>query len=121
MEFSQDEDVSSPDLSADIAAHRGPRAVATVFLTVAEVVLALGLLGAVATGVSVHQALDVSVGRSIAYACAVALGVVFLASLLAFFGYVLDLLIEIAENIRSIAIDLEDDDLEDSDDEEAQA
>ena len=78
--------------------HRGATAVANVFLTVAGVVLVLGIAGAVVAGLYAHRHLDDSVSRSIAYALAVALSGVFLASLFAFFGHVLDLLTEIAEN-----------------------
>ena len=81
--------------------HRGATAVAAVFLAVAGVVLGLGIVCAVALGLYAHRHLGDSVGRSIGYALAVALGGVFLASLLAFFGHVLDLLTEIAENTHS--------------------
>ena len=81
-------------------AHRGATAVAAVFQTVAAVVLGLGIVGAVWVGLYVRQHLVESTTRSIGYALAVALGAVFLASVLAFFGYMLDLLIEIEENTR---------------------
>jgi hypothetical protein len=81
--------------------HRGAAAVAAVFLTVAGVVFGLGIVAAVALGLHADRHLGDSVGISIGYALAVALGGVFLASLLAFFGHVLDLLTEIAENTHS--------------------
>lgn len=71
---------------------------ATVFHAVALVVLGLGLVGGVGFGFYAHRHLADSVSRSVAFALAVALGAVFLASVLAFFGYVLDLLMEIVEN-----------------------
>jgi hypothetical protein len=64
------------------------------------VVLGLGILAAVWVGLYVSRHLVESTTRSIGYALAVALGALFLASLLAFFGYVLDLLVEIEENTR---------------------
>jgi flagellar motor component MotA len=81
--------------------HEGANAVAAVFQTVAVVVLGIGLVSAVAVGEYVHKHMSDSVGKSIAYAIVVALSGVLLASMLAFFGYVLDLLAEIAENTRS--------------------
>ncbi len=98
MEFVQDKDAVK--LSAGAPSHRGPHAVATVFLAVAFMVLALGLLSAVGVGIHVYRYTAASVERSIGYALAVALGAAFFASVLAFFGYVLDLLTEVAENTR---------------------
>lgn len=71
--------------------------VTAVFLTVAGVVLGLGIAGAVFAGLYAHRHLGDSVSRSTAYAVAVAFSGIFLASVLAFFGHVLDLLTEIAE------------------------
>jgi protein-S-isoprenylcysteine O-methyltransferase Ste14 len=99
MKFvNSDDEVSSLKSDEKMSAHQGAGAVAAVFHTVAIVVLALGLVGAIAVGVNVNQHLGESVGSSVAYAIAVALSGVFLACVLAFFGYVLDLLTEIAEN-----------------------
>jgi len=87
--------------------HRGATAVTAVFLTVAGVVLGLGIAGAVAAGLYAYRHLGDSVGRSIAYALAVALSGVFLASVLAFFGHVLDLLTEIAENTHAEVVGID--------------
>ena len=81
-----------------LPAHRGASAVATVFLAVALLVLGLGLMADVWFGFYAHNHLNDSVGASIGLAFAGALGVVFLTCVLAFFGYVIDLLVEIAEN-----------------------
>ncbi len=97
MEFVQDKDVESVE---GPTSHRGATAVTAVFFTVAVVVFWLGLIGAVWMGVYAHQDMAESVGRSIAYTIAVALSGIFMASVLAFFGYVLDLLTEIEENTR---------------------
>jgi len=78
--------------------HRGASAVSTVFFAVALLVLGLGLMADVWFGFDAHTHLGDSVGESMSLALAGALGVVFLASVLAFFGYVIDLLVEIAEN-----------------------
>jgi uncharacterized membrane protein (DUF485 family) len=75
--------------------------VTTVFLTVAFVVLVFGLAGAIGVGIYAHKHLGDSVDGSVGYGILVAVGVVFLASLLAFFGYVLQLLTEIANNTRA--------------------
>jgi hypothetical protein len=101
MEFVQDEDPSSPGLTADTPSHGGSTAVTTVFLTVAFVVLVFGLAGAIGVGIYAHKHLAESVDGSVDYAILVAVGVVFLASLLAFFGYVLQLLTEIANSTRA--------------------
>jgi hypothetical protein len=84
-----------------VPAHRGPDAVATVFHTVAILTLVFGVIGAAGTGFYAHYGLSEQVNTSVAFALAAVLGAVFLASLLAFFGYVLDLLTEIADNTRS--------------------
>ncbi len=83
-----------------VPAHRGPDAVATVFHTVAILALEFGIIGAIGIAFYAHYGLAVPVNRSVALALAGVLGAVFLASLLAFFGYVLDLLREIADNTR---------------------
>jgi uncharacterized membrane protein (DUF485 family) len=101
MEFVQDEDPNSPELTADTPSHGGSAAVTTVFLTVAFVVLVFGLAGAIGVGIYAHKHLGDSVDGSVGYGILVAVGVVFLASLLAFFGYVLQLLTEIANNTRA--------------------
>jgi hypothetical protein len=75
--------------------------VTTVFLTVAFVVLVFGLAGAIRVGIYAHKHLAESVDGSVGYAILVTVGVVFLASLLGFFGYVLQLLTEIANNTRA--------------------
>jgi len=75
--------------------------VTAVFLTVAGVVLGLGIAGAVFAGLYAHRHLGDSVSRSTAYAVAVAFSGIFLASVLAFLGHVLDLLTEIAENTHA--------------------
>jgi len=75
--------------------------VTTVFLTVAFVVLVFGLAGAIGVGIYAHKHLGDSVDGSVGYGVLVAVGVIFLASLLAFFGYVLQLLTEIANNTRT--------------------
>ena len=100
MEFVRDKDANSLALPKRAPSHRGPHAVATVFLAVAFMVLALGLLSAVGVGIHVYRYTTASVERSIGYAIAVALSAAFVASVLAFFGYVLDLLTEVAENTR---------------------
>jgi ABC-type dipeptide/oligopeptide/nickel transport system permease component len=92
----------------DVAAHQAATAVGTVFLTVAVVVLAFGLAAAVGTGVYADQDTVASIGRSIAYAVGAALCSVLLASMLAFFGYVLGLLTEIAQNTHSLQVDVEE-------------
>jgi hypothetical protein len=101
MEFVQNEDPSSPGLIADTPSHGGSAAVTTVFLTVAFVVLVFGLAGAIGVGIYAHKHFADSVDGSVGYAILVAVGVVFLASSLAFFGYVLQLLTEIANNTRA--------------------
>ena len=83
-----------------VPAHRGPDAVATVFHTVAILALEFGIIAAVGAAFYAHYSLAVPVNKSVAIALAAVLGAVFLASLLAFFGYVLDLLTEIADNTR---------------------
>ncbi len=70
------------------------------FLSLAAVVLSVGLLGAAGMGLYAHEHMSDSVGRSIAIGAAIALSGVMLASMLAFFGYVLKLLNEIAEDTR---------------------
>ncbi len=101
MEFVQDEDSISTGLITDTPSHGGSAAVTTVFLTVAFVVLVFGLAGAIGVGIYADKHLGDSVDGSVGYAILVGVGVVFLASLLAFFGYVLQLLTEIANNTRA--------------------
>jgi len=88
--------------------HGGSSAVAGVFLTVAIVVLCLGVLGGVGTGIYVHEHLNTSVGTSVLDAVAAAAGGLLIASLLAFFGFVLDLLVEIAESTQLQIATIED-------------
>ena len=78
--------------------HRGATTAATVLLGFAAFMLALGIVAGIWYGRYANDQLSDSVGRSIVLGLAIALGSLVLASLLAFFGFVLDLLVEIAEN-----------------------
>jgi len=74
--------------------------VVAVFLSVAAVVLLVGLVGGAAIGLYTHKHTSDTLSRSIAIGASVALGGVLLASVLAFFGYVLNLLTQIVENTK---------------------
>ena len=100
MKFIRDEGAGSSEPVKDTPVHRGSNAVAAVFHIVAAVAFGLGLIAAVVVGTQAHRHMGDSTGRSIAYTLAVALGGIFLASVLAFFGHVLNLLAEIADNTR---------------------
>lgn len=80
--------------------HPGALAVAGVFIATAAVVACLGVAGAVGFGIYAHTQMGDPLRRSVAYAGIVLLLAALAASGLAFFGYVLDLLVEIAENTR---------------------
>ena len=75
-----------------VGKHRGSNAVVTVFLSVAAALLSIGILGGAATGLYFRRYMADSVGRSLTIGAGVALGGLLLASLLAFFGYVLNFL-----------------------------
>ncbi len=78
--------------------HDWPMLVAGVFNAVALLVLLLGLGGSIGLYFYLRrQRLD-SVMRSLGYALPVLFGGVLMASALSFFGFVLDLLVEIADN-----------------------
>jgi hypothetical protein len=67
-------------------------------LSTAAAVLLVGVLGGAAAGLYINRYLPDSIARSAVIGGAVALSGVLLASLLAFFGSVLNLLAEIAEH-----------------------
>jgi hypothetical protein len=83
-----------------VSKHRGSAAVAAVFLSTAAAVLSVGLFGGAAVGFYINRYLSDSISRSAITGAAVALSGVLVASLLAFFGSVLKLLTEIAEQNR---------------------
>lgn len=93
------DDATSADPSP--TAHPGAKAVAAVFRTAAIVVLGLGVVGALWTNWYVRHHRTEPVGKALGYAPLSLAIAILVASALAFFGYVLDLLTEIADNTHT--------------------
>lgn len=100
-EDEDDEDEAFAEYMSATPKHRGPHAVASVFLVVAWLVLVLGIIASIVLAHNAHHG-GHTVGYSFAVAAIGVLSTLFSASVLAFFGYVLDLLVEVAESTGTL-------------------
>jgi hypothetical protein len=77
----------------------GARAVAVVFKTLAAALIALGTLSAIEAGRTLHSQ-GASGGNQVAVVAGIVGGTIIAASAMAFFGYVLQLLVAIHFDVR---------------------
>lgn len=82
---------------------RGPEIVAELFKGLALVVLALGLVAAIVTGAVLSQVSDIATKTAVEIACGIVIGSVVSAASLAFFGYGLELLVQMRDNSDVLA------------------
>lgn len=87
----------STELTLPRSSHTGPSAVASVFHVCAAVVLFLAVVAGIALAVYGRDHLAWTEGRAIGTALGAVLAGVLVSSAMAFFGYVLTLLVEIAD------------------------
>lgn len=80
--------------------HSVARLVTRVLKVLSIVVLVLGILGAVVYGYELHQNTTLSGGNIVAIGVGIGIGSIIYASFVAFFAYVLDLLVQIEGNTR---------------------
>jgi hypothetical protein len=82
---------------------QGPRAVATVFKVAAFLALLGGMFSSVYTGGNLATSSSLSTGSVISISIGIAIGAILVAAALAFFAYMLELLLDIRESCEILA------------------
>ncbi len=93
------------------APHKGARAMTMVFPMLAIVVLLAGGVSSYTYPRYLHVHFNTSTTQSVYLGIAIAFGTIVFASLLAFCGYVLDLLVQSELNTRETAFNVSEDDV----------